>query len=158
MVLGSIGKLESDATIPLDTTIHAYHGSTNKEKTIFVEKYECKKLKTLILHDRTNTVSILQKSSNKILDKMFSLIDACKNRFQLDVFVFMEVIPFKETDHKRSKNKLTDEVNAALTLKKRSESLGENFVLLKMKELIQSNHVSKPRSTIIISSIKTTYI
>ena len=82
------------------------------------------KLKTLILHDRTNTVSILQKSSNKILDKMFSLIDACKNRFQLDVFVFMEVIPFKETDHKRSKNKLIDEVNAALTLKERSESLG----------------------------------
>ena len=44
----------------------------------------------------------------------------------------MEVIPFKKTDYNRSKNKLIDEVNAAL--KERLESLGKNFVSLKMKE------------------------
>ena len=67
---------------------------------------------------------------------MFSLIEACKNKFQLDAFVIMKVIPFKETDYNRSKNKLIDEVNAAL--KERLESLGENFVLLKMNGLIRS--------------------
>ena len=101
-----------------------------------MEKYECKKLKTLILQDGTNTVSKLQKNCIEILDDMFSLIEACKNKFQPDVFVVMEVIPFKETDYNRSKNKLIDEVNAAL--KERLESLGENYVLLKMNELIRS--------------------
>ena len=67
---------------------------------------------------------------------MFSLIDACKNKFQPDVFVVMEVIPFNETDYNRSKNKLVDEVNAAL--KERLESLDKSFVLLKMNELIRS--------------------
>ena len=138
LVLGSsiIGKLESDATIPLDTAIHAYRGSTTKEKIKFLEKYECKKLKTLILQDGTNTVSKFHKSCDEILDDMFSLIEACKNEFQPDVFVVMEVIPFKETDYNRSKNKLIDEVNAAL--KERLASLGENFVLLKMNYLIRS--------------------
>ena len=112
MVLGSsiIGKLESDATIPLDTAIHAYRGPTTKEKIKVVEKYECKKLKTLILQDGTNTVSKFHKSCDEILDDMFSLIEACKNKFQPDVFVVMEVIPFKETDYNRSKNKLIDEL------------------------------------------------
>ena len=79
LVLGSsiIGKRESDATIPLVTAIHAYRGSTTKEKIKVVEKYECKKLKTLILQDGTITVSKLQKSCNEILDDMFSLIEAC---------------------------------------------------------------------------------
>ena len=51
LVLGSsiIGKLESDATIPLDTAIHAYRGSTIKEKIKVVKKYACKTLKPLIL-------------------------------------------------------------------------------------------------------------
>ena len=93
------------------------------------------RLKELKLQDGTNTVSKLQKSSNEILDDMFSLIDACKNKFQPDVFVLMEVIPFKETDYNRSKNKLIDEANAVL---KRLESLGENFVLLKMNKLKRS--------------------
>ena len=46
-VLGSstIGKLESDATIPLDIAIYAYRGSTTKEKIKVVEKCECKNLK-----------------------------------------------------------------------------------------------------------------
>ena len=48
-----------------------------------------------------------------------------KKKFQPDVFVVMEVIPIKETDYNRSKNKLIDEVDAAL--KERLESLGENF-------------------------------
>ena len=39
-----IGKLESDATISLDTAIHAYRGLTAKDKTRDVEKYKCKKL------------------------------------------------------------------------------------------------------------------
>ena len=57
---------------------------------------------------------------------MFTLIEACKNKFQPDVFKVMKVIPFKETDYNRSKNKLIDEVNAAL--KERLESPGEIFV------------------------------
>ena len=39
-----IGELESDATISLDTAIHAYRGLTAKEKIKDVEKYKCKKL------------------------------------------------------------------------------------------------------------------
>ena len=77
----------------------------------------------------------LKQEQSNILDDMFSLIEACKNKFQPDVFVVMEVIPFKETDHNRSKNKLIDEVNAAL--KERLASLGKNFVLLKMNDLIR---------------------
>ena len=54
----------------------------------------------------------------------------------INVFVVIEIIPFRETDYNRSKNKLIDEVNAAL--KERLESIGENYVLLKMNELIRS--------------------
>ena len=42
---------------------------------------------------------------------MFSLIDACKNKFQPEVLAVMEA---QETDYSRSKNKLIDEVDAAL--------------------------------------------
>ena len=56
--------------------------------------------------------------------------------FHPDMFVVMEIIPFKETDYNRSKNNLIDEVNAAV--KERLESLGEIFVLLKVNELIGS--------------------
>ena len=84
---------------------------------------------------------------------MFGLIDACKNMFQSDVFVVVEA---QETDYNRSKNKLIDEVNAAL--KERPESLGENIVLLKMNELIRSILSINQRSTHIISSIMTMYV
>ena len=88
-VLGSsiIGKLRRDATIPLDTAIHAYSGSTTKEKIKVLDKYDCKKLKTLFLQDGTNTGSKLQKSSDEILDDMFCLNNACINKFQPDVFL-----------------------------------------------------------------------
>ena len=65
-----------------------------------------------------------------------ALLIPVKNKFQPDVSVVMEVIPFKETDYNRSKNNLIDDVDAAL--KERLESLGENFVLLKMIKLIRS--------------------
>ena len=65
-----------------------------------------------------------------------ALLMPVNNKFQPDVFVVMEVIPFKETDYNRSKNNLIDDVDAAL--KERLESLGENFVLLKMIKLIRS--------------------
>ena len=136
LVLGSsiIGKLESDATIPLDTAIHAYLPWVNhQEKIKVVEKYESKKHNS----SRRNKYCLkLQKSYKEILDDMFSHIEACKNMFKPDVFVVMEVIPFKETDYNRSKNKLIDEVNAAL--KERLVSLGKNFVLLKINELSRS--------------------
>ena len=52
------------------------------------------------------------------------------------MFVVLEVISFNETDYNRAQNELINEVNAAF--KERLEFLGENFVFLKMKELIRS--------------------
>ena len=110
MFLGSsiTGRIESDATLPLDIATNAYSGSTNKEKKNGKKGMQ----KTLILQGGTNTVSKLQKSSHELLDDMFSHTDGCENKFQPGVFVFMEVISFKETDYNRSKNNLIDEVNA----------------------------------------------
>ena len=98
-----------------------------------MDKYDCKKLKTFILQDGTNTVPKLQKGSDEIKDDFFCLNDACKIKFRPGVFAVMEVVAINKTDKNGSKNKIIDEVNAAI--KERSEFLGENFKLLKMNEI-----------------------
>ena len=51
-----------------------------------------KKVKTLILQEGTKTVSKLQKNSNEILDDIFNLIDACKNKFLIKKnFIFLRL-------------------------------------------------------------------
>ena len=68
IVLGSsiVAKLEIDATIPSNCSIHAYRGSTTKEKIKGLEKYNQKKIKTLILQDGTNKIFKNDKSADEI--------------------------------------------------------------------------------------------
>ena len=51
LVFGSsiFAKLENDLNIPNDCAIHAYRGSSTKEKINVLSKYEKRNLKTLIL-------------------------------------------------------------------------------------------------------------
>ena len=56
LVIGSslVSRLINDHRFPDDCTIHAYRGSTTKEKIAIIEKYTSKKLDSVILQDDTN--------------------------------------------------------------------------------------------------------
>ena len=58
LVIGSslVSRIINDHSFPDDCTIHAYRGSTTKEKIAIVEKYTSKKLDTVILQDGTNAL------------------------------------------------------------------------------------------------------
>ena len=70
LVLGSsiVRKLEEDALIPNDIGIHAYSGSTAKEKIQTVNKYPEHKLKTLVIQDGTNNILKHKKSAASMLN------------------------------------------------------------------------------------------
>ena len=64
-----IKHLARDRTFPRDCSIHAYPGSTTKEKLQLLQGYDQKKMKTVILQDGTNAI-LKQKSDH--LGTLFS--------------------------------------------------------------------------------------
>ena len=105
-VLGSsiIAKLYDDASIPLDGAFHAYRSSSTLEKLKVVDKYDSKKLKTLILQIGTNSVSIYSKSSKDLFADYQKLVDKCMEKFTPESMVLCEIPPFREIPINSDKN------------------------------------------------------
>ena len=101
LVIGSsiIGKLEIDKSIPIDSAIHAYRGSTTNEKVKVLSKYDPKKIWTSVIQDGTN--NLLKHNSKFASDKFLEqekLIDLCIEKFDPDV---CEVLPLKNVQQYR---------------------------------------------------------
>ena len=118
LVIGSsiIGKLEIDKSIPIDCAIHAYCGSTTNEKIKVFNRYDPKKIRTLVIQDGTN---IVLKQNSKFANENFlqhkKLIDLCIEKFNPDVCVACEIPPLKNVEQYRDKNEKIDEINNLIT-------------------------------------------
>ena len=94
LVMGSslMKNMMNDRSIPEDVSMHAYRRSTTLEKLALMQQYPDLKMKTVLLQDGTN--SILRNKStdiSELADDTCVLIQAIKENFSPDVFVFMEV-------------------------------------------------------------------
>ena len=114
LVFGSsiFAKLENDRNIPNDCAIHAYRGSTTKEKIIVLSKYEKRNLKTLILQDGTNSVLKSNKTSDELFAVYVELVENTVDKFSPENVVLCEIIPLKNLPRTRTKmSSLTTSTN-----------------------------------------------
>ena len=103
-----IKHLARDRTFPQDCSIHAYPGSTTKEKLQLLQGYDQKKMKTVILQDGTNAI-LKQKSD--LLETLFSdykdLVSAIKEKFSPKTLILMEAPPLKKLpENEQTENKI----------------------------------------------------
>ena len=107
-----IKHLAGDRTFPQDCSIHAYPGSTTKEKTAIITGLLSKKMKTVILKDGTNAI-LKQKSDH--LETLFSdykdLVSTIKEKFSPETLVSMEVPPLKKLPKNEQTNNRIYEFN-----------------------------------------------
>ena len=110
-----IKHLARDRTFPQDCSIHAYPGSTTKEKLQLLQGYDQKKMKTVILQDGTNAI-LKQKSDH--LETLFSdykdLVSAIQEKFSPESLVLMEVPPLKKLPKNEQTNNKIYEFNEKL--------------------------------------------
>ena len=116
LVFGSsiIAKLENDRNIPNDCAIHAYRGSSTKEKINVVSKYEKRNLKTLILQDSTNSVLKSNKTSDDLFADYVELVEKSVDKFSPENVVLCEIIPLKNLPQNKDKNVIIDDFNKLL--------------------------------------------
>ena len=107
MIGSSLVKiLMNHRSIPEVVSVHAYRGSATLEKMALMEQYPDLKMKIVLLQDGTN--SILRnknKDISELVDDTCVLIQAIKEKFSPDVFVFMEVPPIKKSTNNDSTKK-----------------------------------------------------
>ena len=116
LVFGSsiIAKLENDRNIPNDCAIHAYRGSSTKEKINVLSKYEKRHLKTLILQDGTNSVLKSNKTSDELFADYVELVENTVDKFSPENVVLCEIIPLKNLPQNKDKNVIIDDFNKLL--------------------------------------------
>ena len=96
LVIGSsiVGRLIQDKNIPDDSTIHAFRGSTTKEKIPTLKKYADKNLKTVRNQDGTNSMLKEKHTEAEALFGGFcQLVDLVQNKFKPENIVLCEVPP-----------------------------------------------------------------
>ena len=131
IVMGSslMKNMMNDRSIPEDVSMHAYRRSTTLEKLALMQQYPDLKMKTVLLQDGTN--SILRNKNtdiSELADDTCVLIQAIKENFSPDVFVFMEVPPIKKSTNKDSTNENIKLINRKLREKLKSYEF-ENKIL-----------------------------
>ena len=116
LVFGSsiIAKLENDRNIPNDCAIHAYRGSSTKEKINVLSKYEKRNQKTLILQDGTNSVLKSNKTSDELFADYVELVEKSVDKFSPENVVLCEIIPLKNLPQNKDKNVIIDDFNKLL--------------------------------------------
>ena len=116
LILGSsiIAKLENDPNIPEDSAVHAYRGSTTKEKIYVLKKNNEREIKTLILQDGTNSVLKTDKNESEIFEDYSNLVEACIHKFNPDNIILCEVLPLKNQPQFKSKNDTINDFNKLL--------------------------------------------
>ena len=102
LFLGSslVKNLVNDNSIPQDICIHAYRGSTTKEKIALLEKYPEKELKTVVLQDGTNSI-LKQKHRdvNELFNEYIELVGVVSHKFKPKSLVLMSIPPIKSSNH-----------------------------------------------------------
>ena len=130
-----VAKLEEDKSLPQDCSVHAYRGSTTKEKLKILNDYPNKRLKTFILHNGTNSILKFNKSAGDIFSELNELVIKCNNKFEPDLLLMCEVPPLKNRLANSDKNKMIDEFNELLLEKFDKDSMG--FDVLKLNQIIR---------------------
>ena len=145
LVFGSsiIAKLENDRNIPNNCAIHAYRGSTTKEKVNVLSKYEKRNLKTLILQDGTNSVLKSNETSDELFaDYVVELVENTVDKFSPENVVLCEIIPLKNLPQNKDKNVIIDDFNKLLNDYIEDKPLYKVLLLSKMiKQISQSNSI-----------------
>ena len=135
LVIGSsiVGRLIHDRNIPDDSTIHAFRGSTTKEKISTLKKYADKNLKTVIIQDGTN--SILKEKhteAEELFEGFIQLVDLVQTKFKPENIVLCEVPPVQNSP---DENKRIDEFNKLLEGKYNSM---EGIQILEINKMVKS--------------------
>ena len=94
-----------------------------------------KSSKFLILQDGTKNILKFSKSAGDIFSEFNELVEKCKDKFELAVFVLCEVPPLKNRLANSEKN-LIDEFNGLLLEKFDNDSSG--FQVLKLNQIIRN--------------------
>ena len=101
--------------LPADVLIHSYSGSSTIEKTMILEKYEHRPLKTVTLQDGTNSIlKQLSKSPEQLFAQYTALLDKIREKFNPSQLFLMEAPPKCANDPDTNKriedfNKLLNE-------------------------------------------------
>ena len=116
IVIGSsiIRNLADDPSIPQDTAIHAYRGSTTLEKTKVVLNYRPTKMKTVVLQDGTNSLLKTNKSIEDLFDDYKKLVSTVTEKLDPNYLILVEVPPLKQTTHNSTANTRINELNALI--------------------------------------------
>ena len=114
LVIGSsiVSNLWKDRTIPDDIAIHGYRGSGTEEKIKVIEKYDDKKMNTVIIQDGTN--SILKKQQidvPQLFESYKSLVQPVFDNFHPDHLVLCEVPLVNKSERNKVKNRRIMEYN-----------------------------------------------
>ena len=117
LLLGSslVKNLVNDNSIPQDICIHAYRGSTTKEKIAVLEKYPEKELKTVVLQDGTNSI-LKQKHRdvNDLFNEYIELVEVVSHKFKPKSLVLMEIPPIKSPNYNSVANERISAFNKNL--------------------------------------------
>ena len=113
LILGSsiVRKLRDDS-LPMDVTIHAYSGSTTREKIEVVDKYSERQLRSIILQDGTNSVL---KNPDIPVCELFkdyeTLVEKVSKKFNPEFLALVEVPPLRKSERNQSANERIKEFN-----------------------------------------------
>ena len=137
LVLGSsvVKKLAFDKTLPKDTEVHGYSGSTTLEKIEVLSKYQAVKLKSCVIQDGTN--AILKHSSMDVaslFQDFEKLVTMIEEKFEPDQLVLMEVPPIRAKSSNNMTNERIDQFNKML----RQYSDGKSLKVLPLNEILKN--------------------
>ena len=141
LVIGSsiVSNLWKDRTIPDDIAIHGYRGSGTEEKIKVIEKYDDKKMNTVIIQDGTN--SILKKQQidvPQLFGSYKSLVQAVFDKFHPDHLVLCEVPLVKESERNKVKNRRIMEYNELISKFAESADISTKLRVLPVAKSMQS--------------------
>ena len=112
-----VKNLVNDNSIPQDICIHAYRGSTTKEKIAVLEKYPEKELKTVVFQDGTNSI-LKQKHRdvNDLFNENIELVEVVSHKFKPKSLVLIEIPPIKSSNYNSVANERISAVNKKLEI------------------------------------------
>ena len=141
LVIGSsiVSNLWKDKTIPEDIAIHGYRGAGTEEKIKVIEKYDGKKLNTVIIQDGTN--SILKKQQIEVpqlFESYKCLVQTIFDKFHPDHLVLCEVPLVKEFERNKEKNRRIMEYNELISKFAESADINTKLRVLPVAQSMQS--------------------